>query len=344
MAVPLAVPQNLEVARLQASTSIIEELAMLHNPDLRIKHYEARIAVLETQRALWELIPDLSFNYGINYDDDSYLVNNSWRSAGLSVGNNLLNLLWAPERQALAERGVELAELRRMALQMTMLTQVHLALQQFQHSQRQFARAQEVFAVDAQIAEQTRLFADQEMASDLDRIASQVTAILSEVRLYHALAKVKESEIQIQSTVGLEPQIASLDDMTLDDLETMLMSDIRNDMLFMPRSRSQIALVELEQLYSKSRFDVDNPERYWVQMGRYIHRDHARAEAEKFNQRLQLDPSWRWFDVGAQVRFERGNFLVQAGPFRREIAEAAMKIAELNLNQRMTLLEYERLD
>jgi len=343
-ALPLHVPEILQASQLQASIPIVEQLALMHNPDLRIKHYEARIAVLETQRALWELIPDLSFSYSINYDDDQYLVNNRWRSAGLSVGNNLLNLLWAPERQAVAAKGVELAELRRMALQMTMLTQVHLALQQFQHSDRQFRRAQEVFEVDAMLARQTSLFADQEMASDLDRISSQVTAILSEVRLYHALAKVKESEIQIQSTVGVEPKIASLDQISLTDLETYLMAELRSDMLFKRPNPSGIEPQELEARYAKRGPSAPSSPTYWIEMGRYFHRDQAYAQATKLNQRLSLNSSWRWFDTGALVRYELGNYLVQAGPFDREVVGAAQRVAQSNLNQQFTVREYEPLE
>ena len=343
-ALPLQVPSVLKASELQATVPLIEQLALLHNPDLRIKHYEARIAVLETQRALWELIPDLSFSYSLNYDDDSYLVNNRWRSAGLSVGNNLLNFLWAPERQALANKGVELAELRRMALQMTMLTQIHLALQQFQHSDRQFRRAREVYEVDTQLARQTALFADQEMASDLDRISTQVTAILSEVRLYHALAKVKEAEIQIQSTVGVEPNIASLDQLGLEELETYLMAELRSDMLFKRANPSGIEVDELEALYAKREASAPGASTYWIQLGRYLQRDQAYAEAAKFNQRLSLNPSWRWFDTGAQVRYELGSFLVQAGPFDREVVGAAQSVASNNLNQQILVREYERLE
>lgn len=344
MSVPLQVPATLNVSELQATVPIIEQLALIHNPDLRIKHYEARVAVLETQRALWDLVPDLSFNYGTNYDSDDYLVNQRWRSAGLSVGNNLLNLIWAGERMEVAERGVELAEMRRMALQMTMLTQIHLALQQFTHSQRQFNRAKEVYEVDALIAQQTSLFADQAMASDLDRISTQVTSILSEVRLYHALAKVKESEIQIQSTVGVEPQIASLDELSLDDLETFLMAELRSDMLYKRANPSGIRPAELDEMFAKTSSDAADEPGYWIEMGRFFYRDQARAEAEKFNERLALDPSWRWFDVGAQVRYDTGDYRVQAGPFRREVVEAAVRVAETNLRQRFDVTQYQRLE
>jgi hypothetical protein len=46
------------------------------------------------------LFPNLSFNYGLQYDTDKYLVDSNWNEAGLQLSFNLLNLLTAPRRRS----------------------------------------------------------------------------------------------------------------------------------------------------------------------------------------------------------------------------------------------------
>ncbi|MNF42801.1 hypothetical protein D3C84_238650 [compost metagenome] len=56
------------------------------------------------------------------------------------------------------------------------------------------------------------------MQSKLDTVANQTTAILSLLRRYQALAQVQAAEARLQSTLGVEPQIASVDDLSLAQL------------------------------------------------------------------------------------------------------------------------------
>ena len=72
------------------------------NPDLRESLYNARIAQEETKRVLLRMFPGLSFNYSLNKSNDSYLINDHWREAGVQVSFNLLSLLSAPQQWKLA--------------------------------------------------------------------------------------------------------------------------------------------------------------------------------------------------------------------------------------------------
>lgn len=340
--IPLKIPAELSASRLEASVSIVEQLALMHNPDLRIKHYEARVAVIETQRALWELVPNLSFNYGINTDDDKFLINNSWQSAGLSVGQNLFNLLSAGARMDVAEQGVALAEVRRMALQMTLLTQIHLALQQFQYANQRFERAREIYEVDALIAQQAERFAQEQMESELGRISTNVTAILSEVRLYHALARVKEAEIQIQSTVGVEPQIGNLDTISLAELQGYMATELRSDMLFSKNNPNQLDLPEPDRAFASNLARPAREVNYWIEMGQFLYRESAKSSADQLDVILADSGEWRRLNVNTLVRYDRGQYTVQAGPFDKDSVDLAVTVAERQLNQALQVREYQR--
>ncbi len=232
--VRLAEPAWGQPLPLDVSAPDMEELALAHNADLREKHYDARIAALETRRALLKLLPNLSFVSGLHYDSDRFLVSNSWADAGLRVSHNLLGVLAAPSRMRAAKAGVQLAQARRMALQMGVLTQVHLARQQYDDALRQYVRASDIYQVDNRLAQFAAGQQKSQMAGELTRISAAVTSILSDVRRYQAMAKVHEAASRIQASVGLEPTIGDLEQMDLTTLVTLVREDLGRILKFGP--------------------------------------------------------------------------------------------------------------
>ena len=196
----------------------MEETAMLANADVREQHYNARIAREEARKTLVRLFPNLSFNYGTNYDTDDFLVNDSWNDAGLQLSFNLFNLFTGPAQLQLAEAGVKLADQRRIAVQMATLAQTHLARQQMFNALRQFERADAIWQTDQRISGHMQNRQISQMQSQLETVANQTTAILSLLRRYQALAQVQAAEARLQSTLGVEPHIGSVDTMTLSQL------------------------------------------------------------------------------------------------------------------------------
>jgi outer membrane protein TolC len=196
----------------------LEEVALLRNPDLREGIYNARIAQQETRRAMLKLFPGLSFNYGVKHSNDDYLIHQSWNEAGAQISFNLLGLLAAPAQMRLADAGVALANQRRMAMQMAVLSQVHIARQQYANTARQYERADAIAVVDGRIAQHVANQADAQKQSALDRISQQSTAVLSQLRRYQALSNAQAAASRLQATLGMEPAVAGSADMPLGEL------------------------------------------------------------------------------------------------------------------------------
>lgn len=206
-----ATPLEIPVERL-------EETAIVQNPDIREQHHNARIAREETRKTLVRLFPNLSFNYGGNYDTDSYQMNQHWREAGVQLSFNLFNLFTGPTQMKLADAGVALADQRRLATQMAVLAQVHLARQQYANMLRQYQRADAIWNTDARIAEHLKNREAAQAQSKLDVVASQTATILSLLRRYQAMAQLQTADARLQATLGIEPVVASVDDSALTDL------------------------------------------------------------------------------------------------------------------------------
>ena len=207
---------------LKLPVSRLEETALEYNADLREQHYNSRIAREEVRKTLTRLFPNLSFNYGLKYDSDRYLVHNNWNEAGVQLSFNLFNLITAPTQIKLAEAGVALADQRRVAAQMAVLTQLHLARLQLVNARSQFARADAIFGTDQKIAVQVRNRASVLAQSKLDQVANETTAILSLLRRYQALAQVHSAESRLMANLGLEPNIGSTDELSLQELTAQL--------------------------------------------------------------------------------------------------------------------------
>ena len=200
----------------------LEEAAMERNADTREQFYGSRIAAAETRKVVLRMFPNLTFNYNARYDSNSFLVHKDWNEAGLSLSFNLLNLLSAPAQMKLAEAGVALADQRRMATQMATLAQVHIARLQFANALTQLERANEIAGIDGRINTLSANRESAQMQSKLESVSMRATLILSMMRRYQAIAQAYAADSRLQMTLGLEPEVANLDETPLDKLSASL--------------------------------------------------------------------------------------------------------------------------
>lgn len=209
---PLTVVEPTEVANrgwLDMPVEKLEEQAIANNAELRTAFYNARIARLETRRAMLKMFPGLSFSYGSRHSDDSYLIHRDWTEASVQLSFNLLGLLAAPSQKRLADAGVALADQQRMATQMALLAQVHLARLQYQGALKVFDRADVIARVDTDIAGHASRREQAQTQAKLERVAHQTASILSQLRRYQSLAHVHAAAGKLQATLGLEPAVAA---------------------------------------------------------------------------------------------------------------------------------------
>ncbi|MDH3209760.1 MAG: TolC family protein [Burkholderiaceae bacterium] len=205
----------------------MEDVAIAQNADIREQFYKTRIARVETRRTLLKLFPNLSFDYSLNHDSDSHLVHDSWNKAGALLSFNLVNLFSAPAQQRLAEAGVTLSEQRRVATQMAVLAQVHVARLQYASAYQQFVRADAISEVDERINQQVSAREKAQSTSKLDKVANNTTAILSLLRRYQALAQLNVAASRLQATLGLEPRLMGVRDQSLAELTTSIALALR---------------------------------------------------------------------------------------------------------------------
>lgn len=206
------------LALLDIPVEQLEEIALLQNADLRDQLYQERIAVAEVRKTIAKLFPDLSVSAARRWSDDRFLINNYWNEAGLALSQNLVSLIAAPSRKRAADGGVALVAQRRLAVQMAVLAQVHIARGDLEATHRQLLLSERIWDIDQRIRGHSRDRAEVETESQLSRVATDTAAIVSRLRRYQALAEFNAASSQLQSTLGLELDLASIDAQPLVEL------------------------------------------------------------------------------------------------------------------------------
>lgn len=196
---------TLAVPRVSLATARMEETALLMRPELVEAQYNERIGLLETRKALARLLPGVEVNLGGHYDSNSYLVNNKWWDAGVRVSWNLLNVLNAGKIRGLAQAQLEVAQQQRLALNMAVLTQVHVAHLEYLARVRQYEMTQELNSVEQRILQHTRNAASASAQGKLEEIRAAAAAMMSELRQYQTYGALQGAYGQVIATLGLDP-------------------------------------------------------------------------------------------------------------------------------------------
>jgi len=198
------IPTQLEIPTVTAELGKMEELALLNRPELIEASYNERISVLETRKAIARLFPGVEFSASTNYDSNSFLVNNQWNATGVRVGWNLMNVFNISNTKGMAKAQLEVSRSQRLALNMAVLTQVHVAYRDYLGRKHQYERNALMFDVDQRILTHTHNAANSSADSRLQEIRASASALMSELRQYQSYGALQSSYGQILATIGVD--------------------------------------------------------------------------------------------------------------------------------------------
>jgi multidrug efflux system outer membrane protein len=190
---------------LDVSLDKLEETALQFRPELRQEMYQTRIGVAETRKALLRLLPGVEVNLGGHYDSNSFLLNQGWGELGAQISKNIMELISAPAAIENAETQKALADSRRLAAHMAILTQVHLTQEQLVLAKKQYDWAVELDDLTQKISHHTEINALNEAMSPLQQIRTAVEAVLTKLQRYQAYADVQAAIGQMFVSLGFDP-------------------------------------------------------------------------------------------------------------------------------------------
>jgi outer membrane protein TolC len=225
--------------------SKLEELeyrALMNRPELRKVDYQKRINAKETKAAILELLPNLNVYFGGNYDSNNFLFHNNWLNYGAKISWNLLNVFRHPVRLQVIDAQEQVLQMQSLALTMTIMSQVHVAVAQYQASTKDVATAKRYFDTQLAIADQVQRSWSLNRLSEHLVIREKMQGLVAELRYESALAKLEVAHANLLAAIGEDPFPTSGSDAGIEDLAKAL--EERWEMLERPELLSQAHLPE----------------------------------------------------------------------------------------------------
>ena len=121
------------------------------------KIYTSNASPWRTQKdPCWRLIPGLQFNTTWTYSNNQYLLNSNNVNYGARIGANLLDVFSVSSIKKASLAREDIVAKQRLALAMTILSQVHLANIHYAQSLDAFTTLENYYEVNVRIRDQYR--------------------------------------------------------------------------------------------------------------------------------------------------------------------------------------------
>lgn len=183
---------------------VLDKAALANRPELREEDYRKQVTVLEARRALYSMLPGISFNTTLNHDSNSYLFQNDWVSSGVSVSLNLMRAFSYPSMKRAQKTQAILDDTRRIALSMAVLTQVRIAGQRYRQSVEDYDIISQGADIDARIEKHMLSGVRANSESDMTLLTARFKAVLSEMRRYSSFANLQMAYARVANSVGAD--------------------------------------------------------------------------------------------------------------------------------------------
>ncbi|WP_219701590.1 TolC family protein [Marinomonas lutimaris] len=197
--------QDVSPMDIRYSLEDLEALAMVNRPEINEEAYQARNVALETRSALTRLLPGASLFVGAHYNSNSYSVNKDWADAGVQVSWNLLGAFSYSDIKRVGEVKQSVADLRRQALRMAVLTQVNIAWQQYKQANNQYQRALELSRIQNAILTQSTGAYQNNTQSLVERVRIATESVLATRSRDRSFSAMQSSYGAIYQAAGLDP-------------------------------------------------------------------------------------------------------------------------------------------
>ena len=226
----LVLPDRTDVVRdLGLTPQMMSELSLLNRSELREIAYEQRINSQEGRAALLSALPGLNLNFGYNNSSNSFLFNNDFISLTSQVTWNLLEVVRYPAVKRAGEAQAEVLAARRLALTLSVLTQVFVGIAQFNNAIDEYKNSEDFYETQVKILEQIRAAAETNSVSEQAVIREEMNTLVAEVRYDVAYADLENAYADAYAAIGVDPIPEGLDaSLSIEELTQQLENYFEN--------------------------------------------------------------------------------------------------------------------
>jgi outer membrane protein TolC len=215
------------IPEIAMTISLMENTAIMSRPELMETRYQKRISQSEVRAALLSMMPNLSLTASANSNDSDYQKHNDYVEMGAQVSYNLMSAFSGPKNRKVAKAGVDVAEERRLAMAMAVVSQVHIANMNFVQSRQDYRVAEEYLDVSRRLTKQTRDAQKVAKFGELEVIRQEASLLLANLRRDIAFAELQNSFSTVYASVGLDVVPGQLEDMSIAGLSNAITRSLK---------------------------------------------------------------------------------------------------------------------
>jgi len=194
----------------------ISQKALLNRPELREEDYRKRVTQLEVKKAILKMFPQLTFSTGYYRNGNEFLVNEDWTQIGADLSWDLLGILNAQAEKRFQQASIDVADARRVALSLAVITQVYLGVSRYELARSRYASASELYNIRARLSRNDGSRGSR--VSGIEQLDSRAAALAAEMRRNLAFAETQAAFARVINSAGIDPVPASVQS---DDLQTL---------------------------------------------------------------------------------------------------------------------------
>ena len=259
----------------------LELIALTNSADYASEIYNVRIDQLETRKTMLRLLPGLEFSYSENYHDNSFLLNHSWGELGLNLTGDISRLFFVKRLKKFRESSEELTIGRKLAINMAVITGVHITWQDYRNSLTQLERADYLQQIDEEIALLTRNAEVNSIETGAVAIQSDLKAFRSRIGQMQSYADAQQAYGEFMVSLGVNPIPEDYQRRSVEELAEHVAS--ATESIIFPYTRQG-------ELLAEERRKVDS----WIEQRRRDseiaeQRAAEAAEAEEEAERIRLE-------------------------------------------------------
>jgi len=183
----------------------MESYALQRSAPLWQSELELSIAGNAIRKELFSLFPGLSLNSGAHHTSNSFTFNPSWLNVGLTLAWNVFNVLSAPERINNAKQQRAIARMRRLTTAMSIITQLHLARQQYHNRYQSLEIADDLLRIQKSKQRITEAQLRANLGTAQQQTQNRADTIFAEIKRDLAYAEMQNALGQLYHSLGMDP-------------------------------------------------------------------------------------------------------------------------------------------
>ena len=180
------------------------ELALDQRPETQQAMYRSRSSLFEVKKATLKTLPGIELKTAFNFDTNTYLKDNTWYDIWGHLTLNVMDILTAPQRIEAAETNVDLAEYRRLATNLAVISQVQMAVLQYKDSVEHRDQAHEISNIERRISKLVDNEVGSQATNPLQSIRHRGSALFSQLEHYKSFADAHNAYARMLTSMGLD--------------------------------------------------------------------------------------------------------------------------------------------